>query len=375
MELMTYGSSFFEVKPWSTRADYDDYQFNFGTGYSDGLPEDYVSYDVLYPQSTPNNSTIGIFMTPEKNTPAGDFIYQGVEGSPGVNVWKSTIVVEENKQYYIYGFMPRQHAERSLISPLPIADTSGEDQGFAQGAVLRIEDFEALTPADVSVVVGLRWATEQEKINGTKDYDVPLGNFKYKGRPEGENRLFVLLKHIYAGLNFAASVDTTYNKLRTIRVTKVELIANNITEKINLNVVLMANSNGEDPVTDIQYEGIGTPSATSEITLFPYEGSAAEIEVPSKTSTNFLACFVPSSCESFVLRTTYDVYDKDTSKDPKGNLVRKDCVAENKINRNTIPTFPTLLAGQFFTINLVIRPSFLYVLSDPDLDNPKIFTN
>ncbi len=375
MELMTFGTSFLDAKPWSTRSGYDDYQFHFGTGYTDGLPNGYVSYDVLYPQTTPNNSTIGVFMTPEQATPAGDFIYQGVEGTPGVNVWKSTIAVEENKQYYIYGFMPRQHAERSLISPLPTANTSGEDHGFAQGAVIRIENFEALTPADVSVIVGLRWATEQEKINGTKDYDVPLGNFKYKGRPEGENRLFVLLKHIYAGLNFAASVDATYNELRTIRVTEVRLIANNIKDKINLSVTLNANENGEDPVTDIQYEGIGVPSATSEIVLFPYDENVTDIEIPSGSSTSFLGCFVPSFCESFVLRTTYDVYDKDTSKSPLGNCIRKGCVAENKINRNTIPTFPTLLAGQVFTINLLIKPTYLYVLSEPDLDNPTFTIN
>lgn len=374
MELITFGSSFFDVAPWSTRADYDDYQFTFGTGYTDHLPNGYVSYEVLHPHTTPNNSTIGVFMAPDKNEPAGDFIYQGVDGS-GVNVWESTILVEEDKQYYIYGFMPRQNAERAEISPLPGVVTTGEDKGFAEGAVISIENFEALTPADVSVIVGLRWASEQEKINNTKDYDVPLGNFKYKGRTDGDNRIFVLLQHIYAGLNFEVTVDPEYAALRTIRATKVELIAKDIKEKINLSVTLTANTTGTNPVSNIQYTGIGDPSTTSTITLFPYEGSEVEIEIPSITSTSFLGCYVPNSCESFVLRTTYDVYDNDTSVNPKGNLIRKDCVAENQINRGTIRTLPTLTAGQEFTINLLIKPTYLYVMSDPDLDNPTIIIN
>jgi hypothetical protein len=31
-----------------------------------------------------------------------------------------------------------------------------------------------------------------------------------------------------------------------------------------------------------------------------------------------------------------------------------------------------LQAGQLFTVNLLIQPTFLYVLSEPDLDNPTI---
>ena len=373
MELMTATQSFLDVTPWTTRADGDDYQFTFGEGYTGHLPTGYVPYESLYPTTTPNNNNIGVFMTPEKTTPSGNFIYQGVDA--GVNIWKSNIVVEKDKSYYIYGFMPRQFAHRAVIFPLPGVNTSGEDKGFKDGAVIRIEEFEALTPADVSVIVGLRWATDEEKISGTKNYDVPLGNFKYTGRDEGKNRLFVLLKHIYAGLHFAATIDPEYNALRSIRVTKVELIAQNITERINLNVTLTANSTGADPLTEVQYEGIGVPAATSTIQLFPFEDSEEDIEIQETTPASFLGCFVPSSCESFIIRCTYDVYDRDTSVNPKGNLIRKGCVAENQINRHIIPSFPTLAAGQNFTINLRIQPTFLYVLSEPDLDNPTIVVN
>ena len=58
--------------------------------------------------------------------------------------------------------------------------------------------------------------------------------------------------------------------------------------------------------------------------------------------------------------TTYDVYDR------KGNLIRENSEATNKL--------PNLAAvrGQKVQVNLTVNPTYLYVLSDPDLDNPTI---
>ena len=67
-----------------------------------------------------------------------------------------------------------------------------------------------------------------------------------------------------------------------------------------------------------------------------------------------------------MLHTTYNVYDKE------GNLIREGCVADNFIDPNTIPGFDEIGAGDKFTVNLLVEPDYLYVLSDPDLDNPRI---
>ena len=362
MELMSYSSPFLEIAPWSTRADADN------DGYDDEkkLPNGYKSYEQLHPHASTDDSTIGVFMTPEATNPAGDFIYQGLEGNnPPVSIWKSTIVVEPTKNYWIYGFMPRSGAENATISPLPGANTSGEDQGYAEGAVITLNNYAALTTADVSVIVGLRWASEDEKMNGTKTNNVPLGNFSYTGQAEGDNRLFVLLKHIYAGLHFATKVDPVYAALRTIRITKVELTAVNIMPTVNLEITLTAKSDGTDPLTNVEYLPTTTPVENKKITLYEKTNEPGDlgVVVPANDYYDFLGCLVPASTNSFVLKTTYDVYDK------KGNLTRKDCVAENDINPNIVEHFPNLQAGELFTINLLIKPTFLYVMSEPDLDN------
>ena len=372
MELMSFSTSFLDVEPWVTRADPD---FNFPTGYTDHLPDGYQSYEELHPHASIDDSTIGVFMTPESANPTGDFIYQGVDN--GVSVWKSTIVVEKDKQYYIYGFMPRSGAESASIASLN--GTGGDD--FANGAVITLNNYAALTTADVSVIVGLRWATADEKINGTKLKDVPLGYFNYVGQEDGDNRLFVLLKHIYAGLHFATAVDPVYAALRSIRITKVELTAVNIRPTVNLRITLTANNTGTDPLTNVEYLPTSTPTENMTISLYEKTdatddlGEEVPVYVPNSTNCfkDFLGCLVPASTNSFVLKTTYDVYDKNvTTEHPEGNLIRKDCVAENIINPEIVEHFPNLGAGELFTINLLIKPTYLYVMSDPDLDNPTI---
>ena len=356
MELVSLTAPFLDVqKQGTTRADYENF-----------LPKDYIPYDQLYPTTTPPNKTIGVFMTPEKESSLGDFIYQGIEN--GISIWKSTVTVTEGSQYYIYGFMPRGDADRAVISPLG-ANTSGPDKGYAEGAQLTIKNYESLTSADVCVLVGVRNATAEEKITGPQS-DIKLGNFGYKGMANGENRIFVLLKHIYAGIHFRCSIDPAYHKLRCIRVTKLELIAEEISAKVDLTVKFVANATGDDPVgpgavTYTSYTAVGEPTTTST-TLFPYEGSPEEFEVPETTPESFLGCFVPNLVSDFVLRTTYNVYDK------KGNLIRKDNVIENKINTTLIPKLKEIGAGEIVSVNMHVAPDYLYQLSGTDLDNPTI---
>lgn len=357
MELVSLTSPFLDVqKQGTTRADYENF-----------LPKDYIPYDQLYPTTTPPNKTIGVFMTPEKESSLGDFIYQGIEN--GISIWKSTVTVTEGTQYYIYGFMPRGDADRAVISPLPDADTSGPDKGYAKGAQLTIRNYESLTSADVCVLVGVRNATAAEKITGPQS-PIELGSFGYKGMANGENRIFVLLKHIYAGIHFRCSIDPAYHKLRCIRVTKLELIAKEISAKVDLTVKFVANDQGVDPVgpnavTYTSYTAVGEPGTTSTI-LFPYEGSHPDFEVPETIPESFLGCFVPNLVSDFVLRTTYNVYDK------KGNLIRKDNVIENKINTTLIPKLKEIGAGEIVSVNMHVAPDYLYQLSGTDLDNPTI---
>ena len=79
---------------------------------------------------------------------------------------------------------------------------------------------------------------------------------------------------------------------------------------------------------------------------------------------------MPKDVTSFVLTSVYDVYDK------QGNLVRKECTAQNKLEISTLfdgqdATKP----GWRYNVEMTIVPTYLYVLSEPDLDNPTVVVN
>lgn len=350
LEVMPMSVSFLEAHPW-TRGTYEEM-----------LPYGYMPYNVLYPRTTPEHTTIGVFMTPETTSSVGNFIYQGIDDATGLptNDWKSTITVTEGTQYYIYGFMPREDAETASITPLP-EDTDGD---FAEGAVLSIHNYNTLTAADVCVIVGVRLATEEEKINGPES-EVRLGAFGYEGQEENENRLFVLLKHIYAGLHFKASIDPDYHRLRDIRMTKVKLTAVDIHPTGDQTVTLRANTTNTDPVASVTFEPV---SASDDATITLYDDATGYL-LPEEMPASFLSCFAPSECRTFILKTTYDVYDR------KGNLIRKGCEAENVIGSSTLDNLSQIRAGELYTIELKVIPTYLYMLSEPDLNNPTIVVN
>ena len=80
----------------------------------------------------------------------------------------------------------------------------------------------------------------------------------------------------------------------------------------------------------------------------------------------FQGHLMPFGVTKIKLISTYDVYDK------KGNLVRQGCTATNTLNLSMFSGQTEAKRGCRYTIDLTINPTYLYVMSDPDLDNPTV---
>ena len=204
----------------------------------------------------------------------------------------------------------------------------------------------SVSSQDICFVVGVQHMTE---ATGTKD--IKLGQFAFTG-VQDHNFINLQMDHIYAAVCFQMTIGTEYAQLRSIKIRKMELQTTNATATAT--VVLEANTINASPVQSATYTDLtGTQSSAT------FFDSTEGVELDATTLTEATCCFVPSLSNSLKLVTTYDVYDK------KGNKVSE---------RTATNALPNLNAsrGQRVTLALTIAPTYLYQLSDDDLDNPPI---
>ena len=354
LELRPYAPSFLEIAPIQTRAFPVDYgYYPYGDSRVNGQFE---------PQRNLLDAKARIHMLFYKDTDGSleeDAFFKSGDS------WRSRVEMESNA-YYLYGFIPDMGTVNNITFPY--------DNDFRKGIRFTINKMESITPSDVCVTVAAGRGDDTKP-----DDDFAIGKFRFQVNAAAEkNYVYLLFDHIYASLCFSFKVDAEYNKLRTIRIKKLRLSNMSLKRYYDATVTLTANSN--NPLT-VSFVGNGTEMADGDNVgvLFEANENVDPVVEPVTLTTSaskFIGCFVPglSDTSSFTLETTYDVYDKNTTTaHPEGNLVRKNCVATNSINvKGIIPWSSTWEKGVMVMINLKVDPTYLYMLSEPDLDNPTV---
>jgi len=262
--------------------------------------------------------------------------------------WKGSALVDADKTYNIYGYMPQEAATATI---------SSED--YSTGATLTLSGLSTASAQDVCVVVGVAKETAAENFNITSStVDVKPGQFSYTVN-SGDNYMYVLMEHIYAevALNFA--VDKEYAKLRTIKLRKVVMTTMKGITKATVSNVPMVGSN----YSSISFDAIdGVQEADIELMKVSEDEKVQVAVYPS--FTQIPAFFTPLKSgepRTLVLTSFYDVYDR------YGHLIRENCQAKNTWTLNK-----TLESGQQIVVNVIIRPTYLYQLGSYDQDNPTI---
>ncbi len=309
------------------------------TGRRANLPEGYVPYSELTPKIPLDGASLRCFMTQATEVKFnGNVSYKS-------GTWVSKIPLDEGT-YYVYGLMPGSEAGKVSLTP--------QSNDFAHGASMTIQGLNPVTNSDICAIVGVKGSSTA----GFADVDVKQGVFEYNA--QDGTFIYLLIDHLYAALQLNMTISPEYNALRTIKLTKLTLKSNSVAKTVNMSVELTPNTTNTLPFTAPALSQTTTDAKTVEI----YKGE--ELTLEETDDLVFLACTAPISTNTqFVMSATYNVYDRN------GNLIRKDCTAENVLN---LPT-GGLTRGQKYTFNLTVNPTYLYVLSDPDLDNPTITVN
>lgn len=237
--------------------------------------------------------------------------------------------------FRLYGFMPDDPSLTASLQNVTTVD-----------AQIKLENVNPLTTIDYCVVTGVRQVeTASDHTSATR------GMFSFDYYSYRQNYINLFLDHLMSRLVFNMKISPTYDAVRTIKVKKMTLKLADIS---SMSVTVTFSDN----------HGI------SAISYLP-TGAAANsciIENEEKTLTTSPAAIctgymVPDNVfiNKLELETEFEVYNK------KGNKIAE----RTAVNKLTEP-LAELQRGEERTLLLTIDPSYLYVLSDPDLDNPTI---
>ena len=170
-------------------------------------------------------------------------------------------------------------------------------------------------------------------------------------------------------------VQKDYHALRHIKLKELRLKTENSEGKVgktNVTITLHKTDDGSNPISgDISYSPAGEDTSNGTI----YRNSAG---FPLTTDySTFLGHFMPEGISTIVLTSIYDVYDTNyTDDEHPGNLIRKDCTATNRMSLSQIfSEVSETRRGYKYHLYLTINPTYLYVLSEPDLDSPTVVVN
>ncbi len=285
-----------------------------------------TDYNLYTPTS---DLAIGLFVCHGTDDPVASLIRYNN------GVWHSQAKVEALESYTIYGYMPR----RDPITATLTKNTSN--------VVMTLSNVNAVIADDVCFVTGV------------KDMEGNLwqGAFDYTGKSEN-NYVRLLMDHLFAAINFKFTVDAEYAALRTIKLKSLTLTTPKAS--VNATVTLTPNTTGADPVTTVNYTVTPANEGTNSALFFE---SMEGVSITDASISDAFCCFVPQNSVSKVLTliTTYDVYDR------YGNKIR-----ENSKATNQLPSNLSAARGQCLTLELKVIPTYLYQLSEKDLDNPTI---
>lgn len=259
------------------------------------------------------------------------------------DTWTSKVALKDG-QYYLYGFMPKDNMGSSVTITAPDGGT------FADGAVLTFKDLNVVSPDDICIIVGVKGYKDNKP-----DMAGRFGKYDYKAGTsdsgDGDN-LYLLVDHLFAGLKFNMKIGEDYSKLRSINVRSINLVPDNggadVIESVTAKVTVNSSGMATPVFTDFK-----TGTNPNPAPLF--EGDLRLTEA----GVNLFGGLCPTTNTKFSLVTTYDVYDS------KGNLIR-----ESETARNAISLEHAMTPGMIHTVNMTVLPTYIYMLSDPDLDNP-----
>ena len=310
---------------------------------------------------------IGIAFTQNDQTPKiGSFFFSSGK-------WRTSVEDIKTATYYLYGYIPHLPAIHYTLTDID-PGTGGANDKYSTGAIMTLENVPSVMSSDLCVAIGAKEGTDKETVEGLR-----RGSFAFAAEPTAKNApknyVFLLFDHLYAAIRVKMKVHGDYATMRTIKLKSLQMstkAGDTMSKDHNtITITLQANDGSASPIQSISYEQTGKVIGSGEdkgLEFWKSETSAGQ-ELTTSYQT-FIGHFMPSGITTMILTSIYDVYDT------KGNKIRENCSATNTLVLKELLTEQTVTErGKRYTINMTIQPTYLYVLSEPDLDDPTFVVN
>ena len=289
-------------------------------------------------ESSGNMGDIRVFLySATEGTTEGIFKYRN---ETGTHYWtaQNLKVKPGTRNFWLYGYMPA------------VESITGQILGERR---LKLSGIQPISPEDICIVTGVKvYESSVLPLRGTFE-------FEYKNSDYNDvTVLNLLLEHMLGHVDFKFKIGTRYSQLRKIKVKSLTI---KTTSKSSISATINLPTNIEDVVT-ITYSATGTDT-NYETTLWANTADPIELTTSGVNVGSGINVAVGTGLsENFVLESEYDVYDL------KGKLL-----STRTASNNLSGALPVM--GQKKEVVLTVEPTYLYQLSDDDLNNPTITVN
>jgi len=310
--------------------------------------------------------------------------------------WRTSLEDIQAATYYLYGYIPHLPAIRYSITDYNGGSTDAEKNAdYSKGAIMKLENVPSVMSNDLCVAIGVKHGFDKEHdgdytdVNNNGTYNegtdtrtnrLRMGDFAYTAKATSGvdakgNYVFLLFDHLYASLRIRMKIFADYAKLRTIKLKSLQLstqVGETTSKNHNTITITLKATDGstptESPIKNITYEATGAViGSDGEDGIEFWKSTSSDGETLTTDFQSFTGHFMPSGITTLILTSVYDVYDK------KGNLIRENCKATNTmVLKDLLTEQTTTQRGKRYTVNMTVNPTYLYMLSDPDLDNPTV---
>lgn len=290
----------------------------------------------------------------QKNTQKYDQGFATYSYSNGAGKWTSNVYLAK-QTYNVYGYMPH-NGEANSIKP----DLGSEANPSTFAMKWTGQPTFATKPVLASVGAA--------KSNGSSS-SVADGSFEVDVDQVGkEEKINFRMNHLLAKLNLQFYLPKPYADKRKIKVTQVTLSGGQSVAN-RYDITCSYDANGALTTTYAPMQGASTSGNT-----YPYKNVDG---LPLTTGKQLFGTyyFVPDAvnCSSnlMTLTVTYNVYDKNDNLTREHQTATNARIALHKVNNVAQAT----QVAHAYTVSVQVVPSYLYVLSDGDMQNPYIVLN